>query len=181
MSTVLRADAQRNHDRILIAACEAYAEVGPDVTISEIARRAGVGHGTVFRRFPTKNALRAAVIRTRLEELLAAAKDLLGRPDPGAALEEFIWLGAESMRSDRGLFEGVEKCEDLGVCDLKDELHDTLDKTIRRARRQGAIRAGFDARDLGGLVGAAVQAAAHSERPDAWRRYVQVVLDGVRP
>ena len=180
MSTVLRADAQRNLDRILDAACEAYAEIGRDVTISEIARRAGVGHGTVFRRFPTKDALRAAVIRRRLEELLAAAKVLLDRPDAGAALEEFVWIGAECMRTDRGLFEGVETCADLGVCDLKDELHDTVDKTIRRARRQGAIRGGVDARDIGGLVGAAVQAASHSERPDAWRRYVQVVLDGVR-
>ena len=113
--------------------------------------------------------------------MLAAAKELLDRPDAGAALEEFVWLGAEWMRSDRGLFEGVEMCEDLGVFDLKAELHGTVDKTIRRARRQGAIRAGLDARDLGGLVGAAVQASTHAERPDAWRRYVQVVLDGMRP
>ena len=66
--TVLRADAQRNLGRILEAASAAYSEVGPDVTIDEIARRAGVGHGTVCRRFPTKDALRAAVIRARLDE-----------------------------------------------------------------------------------------------------------------
>ena len=180
MST-LRADAQRNLDRILEAAAEAYAEIGPDVTIDEIARRAGVGHGTVFRRFPTKDALRAAVIHARLAEMLAAAKDLLARPDAGVALDEFVWFVAGCCRRDRALFEGVEKCADLDVSGAKHELNETVDKLIRRARRQGAVRGELDARDLGALVGAAIQAAAHAERPDAWRRYVQVVLDGLRP
>src|SRR4030095_2889896 len=103
--TALRADAQRNLDRILEAASEAYAEVGPDVTMDEIARRAGVGHGTVFRRFPTKDALRAAVIGMRLDELLAQAHALLEKPDAGAALEEFVWAAAEACRRDRALFE----------------------------------------------------------------------------
>src|SRR5579864_7580741 len=102
--SVLRADAQRNLDRILEAAAGAYAELGPDVTIDEIARRAGVGHGTVFRRFPTKNALRAAVIRTRLDELHAHARGLLDAPDAGAAFEKFVWHAAESFRRDRMLF-----------------------------------------------------------------------------
>src|SRR5439155_17386609 len=84
--TVLRADARRNLDRILEAAADAFAELGPDVTIDEIARRAGVGHGTVFRRFPTKDALRAAVIRVRLDEMLVHAAALLDEPDAGAAL-----------------------------------------------------------------------------------------------
>ena len=178
---VLRADAQRNLDRILAAASEAYAEIGPDVTIDEIARRAGVGHGTVFRRFPTKDALRAAVIHTRLAEMLAAAKSLLERPDAGAALDEFVWFAADCCRRDRALFEGVEKCADVDVSDVKQELHDTVDKMIRRARRQGTVRRELDSRDLGALVGAAIQASAHAERPDEWRRYVQIVLDGLRP
>jgi AcrR family transcriptional regulator len=178
---VLRADAQRNLDRILAAASDAYAEIGPDVTIDEIAHRAGVGHGTVFRRFPTKDALRAAVIHTRLAEMLAAANKLLERPDAGAALDEFIWFAADCCRRDRALFEGVEKCADLDVSDAKQELHDTVDKMIRRARRQGAVRRHLDSRDIGALVGAAIQASAHAERPDEWRRYVQIVLDGLRP
>src|SRR5262249_56952723 len=95
---VLRADAQRNLDRILAAAADAYAEVGPDVTIDEIARRAGVGHGTVFRRFPTKDALRAAVIAVRLDELLTHSRELLERPDPRAALEKFLWMPAAPAR-----------------------------------------------------------------------------------
>ena len=107
--SVLRADAQRNLGRILEAASEAYAEVGPEVTIDEIARRAGVGHGTVFRRFPTKDALRAAVIRVRLDELLSRADELLDKPDAGAAFEEFVWAAAEACRRDRTLFEGIDQ------------------------------------------------------------------------
>jgi AcrR family transcriptional regulator len=178
---VLRADAQRNLDRILAAASDAYAEVGPDVTMDEIARRAGVGHGTVFRRFPTKDALRAAVIAVRLDELLAHTRELLERPDPGAALEEFVWMAAEAVRRDRALFEAIEECAFEEVAGAKQELHDVVDELIRRLQRSGALRRGIDSRDVGALVGAAIQASRHAERDDAWRRYVQVVLDGLRP
>jgi AcrR family transcriptional regulator len=178
---VLRADAQRNLGRILEAASDAYAELGPDVTIDEIARRAGVGHGTVCRRFPTKDALRAAVIRARLDELLARAHELIEKPDAGAALEEFVWAAAESVRRDRALFEGIEQCSCFAeVAAAKEELHETVNGLIRRAQQAGAVRDGLDARDVGALVGAAIQASMHAERGDLWRRYVQVVLDGLR-
>jgi AcrR family transcriptional regulator len=180
--SVLRADAQRNLDRILKAATAAYAELGPDVTIDEIAHRAGVGHGTIFRRFPTKDALRAAVISARLDELLARAHELLDEPDAAAAFEEFVWTAADVSRRDRALFEGIERCEGFAdVMDAKEELHDTVGKLIRRAQREGALRRGLDSQDIGALVGAAIQASMHAERGDAWRRYVQVVLDGLRP
>lgn len=180
--TTLRADAQRNRDRILEAATEAYGELGPDVTIDEIARRAGVGHGTVFRRFPSKDALRAAVIHARIEELLVRAHELLEFTDAGAALQEFVWTAADACRRDRALFEGIEQLADFAeVSEAKRELHDTVGKLIRRAQKEGALRQGMDSRDIGALVGGAIQAAAHAEREDAWRRYVQVVLDGLRP
>jgi len=180
--TVLRADAQRNLGLILEAASEAYSELGPDVTIDEIARRAGVGHGTVFRRFPTKDALRAAVIRARLDEVLARAHALLEQGDAGAAFEEFVWAAAESCRRDRALFEGIEQCGGFAeVSEAKQDLHDTVGKLIRRAQKAGALRRGLDSHDIAALVGAAIQAAAQVERDDAWRRYVQVVLDGLRP
>jgi AcrR family transcriptional regulator len=178
--TVLRADARRNLDRILEAAADAFAELGPDVSIDEIARRAGVGHGTVFRRFPPKDALRAAVLRLRLEEMLSSANEMLDRPDAGAAFEEFVWVAAAACRRDRFLFEGVEKCVFEEVATLKQELHAVGDQLIRRARRAGAIRRGVDSRDIGALVGAAIMAAQHAERDEDWRRYVQVVLDGLR-
>jgi len=179
--SVLRADAQRNLSSILKAASEAYAELGPDVTVDEIARRAGVGHGTVFRRFLTKDALRAAVISMRLDELLARAHELLDQPDAGVAFEEFVWAAAEMCRRDRTLFEGMEQCHDFAdVSAAKQDLHETVGKLIRRAQRDGAIRRGLDSHDIGALVGAAIQASAHAERDDAWRRYIKVVLDGLR-
>jgi AcrR family transcriptional regulator len=151
------------------------------VTIDEIARRAGVGHGTVFRRFPSKDALRAAVVRKRLDEMLAKVDELLERPDAGAALEEFVWFAADLSRRDRALFEGVEKCDAFAdVAAVKEDVHGRVDKLIRRAIRQGAVRRGLDARDVGALVGATIQATQHSERADAWKRYVRVVLDGLR-
>ena len=177
----LRADAQRNLDRILRAAADAYAELGPEVTTDEIARRAGVGHGTVFRRFPTKDALRAAVVCARVDELLAHAHALLEKPDAGAAFEEFVWAVAGSCRRDRALFEGMERCGAFPeVSAAKHELHETAGKLVRRAQRAGAIRRGLDARDIGALVAAATQAAAQTDRGDVWQRYVQVVLDGLR-
>jgi AcrR family transcriptional regulator len=179
-TTVLRADARRNLDRIVEAAVDAFAELGPDVTIDEIARRAGVGHGTVFRRFPTKDALRAEVLRVRLDELLLRANRLLAEPDAGAAFEELVWVAAESCRRDRSLFEGVETCAFEEVAARKEELHAVVDRLIRRARRTGKVRRHVDARDVGALVGAAIQAAQHAERDEDWRRYVQVVLDGLR-
>lgn len=80
------------------------------------------------------------------------------------------------------LFEGLEKCDGFAeVAAAKQELHEVVDKLIRRARRAGAIRRELDSRDIGALVGAAVQASTHAERPDAWKQYIQVVLDGLRP
>ena len=101
----LRADAQRNLDRVLIAASEAFAVHGPNVSVDEIARRAGVGHGTVFRRFPNKEALLAAVVAARIQELSAVAESLIDEPDAGAAFERFVWQVAESQASDRALFD----------------------------------------------------------------------------
>ena len=122
------------------------------------------------------------MIRARLDELLERAHELLEKPDAGAALEEFVWAVAESCRRDRALFEGVEQCDGFEeVSAAKHELRDTVDRLIRRAQRAGAVRRGLDARDIGALVGAAIQASMHAERSDAWRRYVQVVLDGLRP
>ena len=97
---------------------------------------------------------------------------------PGTSHVELGW----EVPSTRALFEGIEQCGDFAdVVDAKQELHDTVGKLIRRAQRAGAIRRGLDSRDIGALVGAAIQASIHAERSGAWRRYVQVVLDGLRP
>ncbi len=171
--TALRADAQRNLSRVLDAAAEAFSEYGPDVSVDEIARRAGVGHATVFRRFPTKGALIEAVVEERIREVLDLARAALASDDP-AAFTDFIWRGAELHARDRGLYDCVDRCDaraDTG------ELAATIAQLVSRAQKAGALRRDVCAADVPALIGGAVKAAP----PDQWRLYVGVVLDGLRP
>lgn len=170
----LRADAQRNLGRVLDAAAEAFAEHGADVSVDEIARRAGVGHATVFRRFPTKDALIEAVVLKSVSELVAAAEAALEEPDAGEAFRHFVWRAAELQSRDRALFEGLGRCvatPEVG------ELQVAVAKVVARAQEAGAVRRDVDAADLGPLLGSVIHAAP----PGLWRRYVEVVLDGLRP
>lgn len=181
MMAALRADARQNLDRVIEAATAAFAEHGPDVSVDEIARRAGVGHGTVFRRFPTKDALIAAVIATRLGELADSAERLLDEPDAGAAFERFVWQVAEFHAGDRALFEGAQRCGEMaGVAAAKQRLVGLVEQLIARAQAQGALRPDVVPDDVTGLVGAAMVGSIQSTTPDAWRRYIQIVLDGLR-
>jgi AcrR family transcriptional regulator len=172
--TPLRADAQRNLGRVLGAAAEAFAELGPDVSVDEIARRAGVGHATVFRRFPTKDSLMAAVVNARVAELAELAGAALAAPDAGAAFFEFVWRAAEFQVRDRGLYECYGRC---GVTPEVAGLQEAVALVVRRAQEAGALRRDFDAGDVPSLVGAAIRAAPEGQ----WRRYVEIVLDGLRP
>jgi len=111
----LRADAQRNHDRVLVVAGECFAERGLDVSIDEIAKRAGVGHGTVFRRFPTKDALVAAVLDEQIRQLNDAAQTALGlrldhRDVPLAQEREHDdeGRGDQGTRAGEGVVEAVD-------------------------------------------------------------------------
>jgi AcrR family transcriptional regulator len=160
----LRADAQRNLDRLLEAASECFAERGADVSVDEIARRAGVGHGTVFRRFPSKDALLAECVLRRVRELTAAADAAQGEPDAGEAFDRFFRLAADAYARDRGLVDGVASC--LEAPEMV-ELEAAVGRLARAAQRAGRLRADLDARDLLALVPAA-------------SRYPDVILDGLR-
>ena len=107
----LRADAQRNLDRLLEAAGECFAEQGVDASIDEIARRAGVGHGTVFRRFPTKDALLAAVLAGQMLQLSNTADLAFGEADAGEAFDRFVRNVAEAYARNRSLIEGMKRCQ----------------------------------------------------------------------
>lgn len=177
----LRADARRNLGLVLDAASEAFAELGPDVSIDEIARRAGVGHGTVFRRFPTKDALLAAVLARRLDALAAQAETLVAEGDPETAFEEFVWLAAESCRRDRAVFDGVPRCECFPeVSGAQARIHACASALLERAQSAGALRDDVTAVDVEALIGSAMLAASRADAPDAWRRYIGVVLAGLR-
>src|SRR2546430_8743937 len=103
----LRADAARNRTRILAAAREAFAQSGLDVGVEEIARRAGVGKGTLYRRFPTKEALVRAIFEDILDELEQLSRDAEADEDPGAAFARYLGGAARMQASNQGFYDVV--------------------------------------------------------------------------
>ncbi len=172
--TELRADARRNLERVLDAAMEVFAASGPDASIDEIAQRAGVGHGTVFRRFPTKDDLMLAVIERHMDALAALAEETLVAPDPGEAFYDFVWRIAELNMASPGLHRCVVHC---GGKPGAAELEALGLKIVERAQRAGGVRSDVEPRDVQGLVRSTLMAAP----PGEWERYLRVVLDGLRP
>jgi AcrR family transcriptional regulator len=171
--TELRADARRNLERVLDAAEQAFGASGPDASIDEIARLAGVGHGTVFRRFPTKDDLMFAVIERHVEELCRVAEHALAADDPGQAFFDFVWRLAELNMSTPGLHRCVVHCGDKpGAA----ELEKLADRIVARAQRAGAVRSDVKAADVRVLVRSALTNAPAGQ----WRRHLGVVLDGLR-
>jgi AcrR family transcriptional regulator len=171
--TELRADARRNHARVLDAAEQAFGALGPDASIDEIARLAGVGHGTVFRRFPTKDDLMFAVIERHVEEMCRVAEEALAADDPGQAFFDFVWRLAELNMSTPGLHRCVVHCGDKpGAA----ELEKLADRIVSRAQRAGAVRRDVKAEDVRLLVRSALTNAPVGQ----WRRYLDVVLSGLR-
>jgi AcrR family transcriptional regulator len=163
--TTLRADAQRNLDRLLEAAAECFAEQGVDASIDEIARRAGVGHGTVFRRFPTKDALLAAVLAGQMLQLSNTADLAYGEADAGEAFDRFVRNVGEAYARNRLLIEGLKRCEAMPEVDA---LLASVSRLLQRAQDAGTVRTDISAEDVLALVPAASS-------------YPEIVLDGLRP
>jgi AcrR family transcriptional regulator len=171
--TELRADARRNLERVLDAATEEFAASGPDASIDEIARRAGVGHGTVFRRFPTKDDLMYAVLERHFAQLRALAQEALASDDPGGAFFDFVRRVAELNMQTPGLHKCVVHCgQKPGAADLQV----LVGKIVSRAQRAGAVRRDIRPDDVQLLVRSALISAPAGQ----WRRYLAVVLDGLR-
>jgi AcrR family transcriptional regulator len=171
--TELRADARRNLERVLDAATEAFAASGPDVSIDEIAHAAGVGHGTVFRRFPTKDDLIYAVIERHVAQMRETAEEALRSNDPGEAFFDFVRSVAELVMSTPGLHRCVVHCgEKPGAA----ELEELGRKIVARAQRAGTVRSDVTPADVGPFIRAALLAAPSGD----WRRYLEVILDGLR-
>ena len=169
----LRADAQRNLERVLDAATEAFTASGPEASVDDIARRAGVGHATVFRRFPTKEALMIAVIERRVDEIRALAEEALASDDPGQAFFDFVWKVAALRMAAPGLHACVAHCGDKpGAADVER----LGAKVVARAQRAGAVRTDIKPGDVSALVRATLSAAPERQ----WRAYLEVVLDGLR-
>jgi AcrR family transcriptional regulator len=179
----LRADARRNRERVITAAGIVFAEQGHEAQMDDVAKRAGVGVGTVYRHFPTKEALIEALAVDRFEKILAAGREALLNPDPWQAFEGAIWAGAELTASDRSFTEIVGEIS--GPMPVPEELQNGLDETfgelVRRAQQAGALRADLVLDDIPMLMcGIGIGARKTHSCPDAWRRHVAIVIDGLR-
>lgn len=173
----LRADARRNRDRVLLAAREAFAASGFGVPLDEIAARAGVGPGTVYRHFPTKEALFEAVTQARVEDLVADARARSGAADPGAAFFGFLGRIRQEARVKRDLPDAIAV-----PGPLQDALQEAIGVLLSRAQQAGAVRADVSTGDLIVLFKAAIAAFQDMSVAAATREQVfAVITDGLRP
>lgn len=178
----LRADAARNRARVLEVAYETFAAEGLSVPIDEIARRAGVGAGTVYRHFPTKEDLYKAVVATRIGNIIDGGRALLDTDDPGQALFTFVrsmvldW-GATDMGMTEALA-GVGIDIATAIPDLETKFLGMLDDLLRAGQKAGTVRPDLTVRDVKALLSGA--AAIQAGYPDAADRATEVLLDGIR-
>ena len=181
----LRSDAERNRRLVLEAATQAFAQEGLDVGMAEIARRAGVGNATVFRRFPSKDALIEAIVDEKIAELLAAAERAAEIEDPWDSLVDMLEKTAALQARDHGFFQATEEFM-LRHPDLLRRhrpVFEAVDRLVVRAQAAGVVRDDVTTLDLLGLVKGSVVCLTPSRdlRDDGWRRYLSIVLDALRP
>lgn len=164
--------------------------------MEEISRRAGVGVGTLYRHFPTKEALLDALVSERLDELAGAAEAALLEPDSWAAFRGMVWRMVEAAAADRSLLRAFAPPAPPSVPPLtgaRGELggppgprgvEDLVGRLLRRAQEDGEARGDVDAADLppmfAGVMVMAMEAPRGDRGDEPWRRYVTVLLDGLR-
>jgi AcrR family transcriptional regulator len=179
----LRADAERNRQRILDAARELFAERGLCVTLNDIAHHAGVGVGTVYRRFPDKSQLIDGLFEQRLAELLGLMEIAIADPDAWNGLTTFLRQALELQAADRGLKDLITGTPDglERVSRIRERLFPLGAELVRRAHEQGKLRGDIAAQDLPvvQLMLATLIDAARDVEPELWRRYLAIVLRGL--
>lgn len=178
----LRADAERNRRLIIDAAAGVFAERGLLAGFDEIARAAGVGVGTVYRRFPDRDDLIDALFAERIEamvELAAEAAEL--EDDPWAALARFLERSVAAQAGDRGLAEalgdGLRGRRRLEAA--RGRMVPAVEALLVRARLAGVVRPDVEVLDLA-TIGNMLVLVANDSNPELWRRYLPIVLDGLR-
>jgi AcrR family transcriptional regulator len=179
----LRADAARNRELLLAAAEREFAANGLDVSVADIAARAGVGKGTFFRHFATKAELIVAIVGDDVLALDAVGQGLLAASDPGDALLEFL-MAASARRQQRDvsfLMRASESNPD--IAEIRDQLFETVGTLVARAQEGGAVRKDVTGADVILLMCAPIHVVEYlrDAAPDLWKRYLAVIFDGLRP
>jgi AcrR family transcriptional regulator len=179
----MRADAQRNRARILEAAEVVFAAEGIEVPVDVIAEKAGVGVGTLYRHFPTKEKLCEAILLERLSALTLDARALADADDPAAAFFGFLRHLVEEATAKRDLLVavmGAGLAIDLAASEVKEQLRQAVGVLLGRAQSVGAVRPDVTADMVVSLASATCQAAAHTEVTPACD-LLGIVCDGLRP
>lgn len=180
----LRKDAERNRVRVIEAAAAAFARDGLDASLEEIARQAGVGIATLYRRFPNRQALIEAVFVEPLNDDIAAVEEALEHDDPWAGFAGYLQQLCERASTDRGFNQITAAClrDTPAVTAARTRRDILVGKLVARAQDAGVLRPDIVAEDLFLLVWghSAVVAATRDIAPDAWRRYLSLTLDGLR-
>jgi AcrR family transcriptional regulator len=179
----LRADARRNRDRLLEVAVRAFSQDGPDVTLEGIAREAGVGIGTLYRHFPTREALVEAAYRNELARLCDAVPDLLAALPADAALRAWMDRFVDYMTTKRGMSDALRAVVASGgnpFAESRDRLLGAVEALVAAAEEDDTLRPGIDPTDvLTGLTGVTLAAGRPEQRAQAGR-LLDLLVDGLR-
>ncbi|MEW9534016.1 TetR/AcrR family transcriptional regulator [Microbispora sp. NPDC049125] len=180
----LRRDAEHNRQRTLAAAREVFAARGLQATLNDVAHHAGLGVGTVYRRFPNKEALAEAVYTGKLDDIRAAAQAALAGQDAYVALRAFLELALEQAAADRGLRELMRQgtSDNEQIARARQGIMESCGRLIARAQKQGTMRDDITVGDIAPIVSMIDSVMdlppAGAVRP--WRRYLALILDGLR-
>jgi AcrR family transcriptional regulator len=178
----MRADARRNRERILSAGRELFARDGPEAQMDEIAAHAGVGIGTVYRHFPTKEALLTEMVRVRFQEFADIAAHTEENVDPREALETVMRRSAEAVEGDAGFqlaMMGSDQLEWEGIEEQKAVLAAILTRIIRSAVASGVVGAGFTFEDFGMVMCGITSTMYYKPGSGDWRRHLAIILHGL--
>jgi AcrR family transcriptional regulator len=179
----LRADAQRNRERLLEAAVRAFFQNGPDVPLDAIAKVAGVGIGTLYRHFPTRGALVEAAYRNELARLCDAVPDLLDTLPPGQALRTWMDRFVDYVTTKRGMADALRDLISSGGnphADSRVRMIEAVTTLIQAGAAAGTVRADVDADDVLVSLSGVTLAAGEPAQRDQARRLLDLLMDGLR-
>ena len=176
----LRADAARNVERILCAAREVYSELGADAPVEAVARRAGVGERTLYRRFPAKaDLVRAALDQSIAEDLTPAIEAARRTTDPLLGLTQLIEAAISLGAREHNLLTAAHRAGSL-TSDISNSLNEALDDIVSRGQRAGRVRADLVADDVPRLIAMLYSVLSTMDSDsDGWRRYVALIVDAI--
>jgi len=180
-----RADARRNHERVLAAASELFAVQGTAMTTSDVAARAGVGKATLYRSYPTKNDLLAAVVAHEVEALRELAAAVGESTDPAAALHEYVraTLARPAIRRIAAEFPALRRVPGFDAAAAIAVAVATGDAALDAARGTGRVRDDITGEELRVLIGGTAQQLVQDDvtDPATWNRYADLIIAALRP